>query len=174
MAQKKIIVTSVSKSNGNLSLSSDVTVISENEQTQVADSETIASNYYNKDVQLPKTVYSMSLSSNKGLVVGINQDANQQILPTTTTFTINGNTIKIYTFYSGNINESAIIQAFIADMASSVGGVTYIEGELVILLNSSANINVYIDNSGNLILEAENSNKYYIDSSGYLCFDESL
>lgn len=174
MAQKKIIVTSVSKSNGNLSLSSEVTVISENEQTVSIDSESVAANYYNKDNQTPKTVYSMSLSSNNGLVVGINQDANAQLLPTTTTFTINGNAIKIYTFYSGNLNESAVIQAFIADMSSSVGGVTYIEGELVVLLNSSASINVYINNDGDLILEAENSNKYYIDENGYLYFDESL
>lgn len=101
--------------------------------------------------------------------------AQEVLIPTATTVTINGQDITIYTYYNGDItNTPGIIQAFIAEESSAIGFVSYVEGELIVVMKDNYAASIYLDSNGNLILEAEDSQKYYIDENGYLFFDDSL
>ena len=91
-------------------------------------------------------------------------------IPTTTTLTTVGNTIKAFTFYDEGV-QPYVLEAFIADDAGIIDGVPYIEGELVITMNNyPAQINFSIDSVlGDLIIWAlENSSNYDIIADGNL------
>ena len=96
------------------------------------------------------------------------------LIPTYTITSVGSARINIHTFYSGDISiNSGVIQAFIANISSTIGTVSYIEGELIIVTTNN-DIHFSIDNEGNLIINASNSNKYYISENGDLMHDDSL
>lgn len=96
-------------------------------------------------------------------------------IPTSTILNINGSSISVYTFYTAEGTVlSDIIQAFLAEVSSAIGVVTYIEGELVIIMMTNSSVNFSINTAGDLIIDAPNAEKYYISESGYIYFDDLL
>jgi hypothetical protein len=99
---------------------------------------------------------------------------SQQVqLPVKTTVTINGSRISIYSLYEGGSEElQGIVEAFVANNSGAEGVVTYIQGELVVVLRYEDNSTVVSLNSdGELIIESSDSSDYYIDADGYLFFE---
>lgn len=93
------------------------------------------------------------------------------LLPTETSISIIGTNISILTEYVSK-GYPYILKGEIKNDVGSEGGVSYIEGELLIKIKNGAYpglIDAYIDNNGNLILVGDSDvNNYYLNSDGDL------
>ena len=94
-------------------------------------------------------------------------------IPTTTTLTVNGNSISIFTFYNPTVLPNTI-KAFISNSVGNDNATPFIENELLIqMINYPQDIDYIIDNDGNLIVldDTGDTDSYSIDSNGNLLWN---
>lgn len=92
-----------------------------------------------------------------------------KVIPTATILTVLNTAISIFTFY--NTGLPYILSAFIAQVVSSLNGVGYIEGQLIITAtNYPQDIDFWVDSSGNLIILGDDANQYSLDGNGNIIY----
>lgn len=81
-------------------------------------------------------------------------------IKTVTTTLVSGGTIQIKTEYAGHD-----IYAFIAEEVDTLNGVSYIEGELMMVIGSVPMIPVFsINSNGELIVTSSDAVRYHLDT----------
>lgn len=90
-----------------------------------------------------------------------------KLIPTVTSLKIINSVIEIFTRFLKIACDT--IQAFLANVVGTLGGVSFKEGELVVEMdNSPDNIDFFVDNNGDLVATGINANHYIINSLGEL------
>jgi len=98
--------------------------------------------------------------------------AETKILSTKTIINIASSAISIYTYYQDEAVKA--ITAFISELAQTIGGISFKEGEGGITTDNVDDV-FYIDsnNEGNLVVTGDNAEDYFLDEdTGQLYYYE--
>jgi hypothetical protein len=98
--------------------------------------------------------------------------AEERTINTKTELTVLGNGVKIFTYYLPNELPNTL-EAFIAEILSSLEGVGYQEGDLVLVLkNYPGQINFFLNADGTMNVEADDAAQYSINENGELIYNK--
>lgn len=100
--------------------------------------------------------------------------AEEKVLNTRTSVSIQGSNIIIRAYYQEGSSILNTLAASISEIVQTIDGVQVVEGELYTqMINYPQEIDYNIDNNGDLFINAEDSENYYIDSNGDLIYVEN-
>jgi len=91
-------------------------------------------------------------------------------ITTVTTLNVVGSSIEIETAYIDETLLNEILSIFIADSATTIDSIVFLQGEAGVTLAPGATTIVYIDSDGDLIISGPDAANYSLNEDGELIY----
>jgi len=92
-----------------------------------------------------------------------------KLIPTSTVVSSLNGDVSVFTFFTNALDS---IVAFISNLKTTIGGVSFKESELGVIQSGYEDVKFFIDNKGNLIVQSNSDKNFSINANGELIMEE--